>query len=88
MLFTDLQVKFDVDYSKVLSTDDKQNEYTNLQHLNIISQTVMLFTDLQVKFDVDYSKVLSAEYKQNLYTNLWHLNIVVLVHFTNCNVIH
>ena len=48
----------------------------------------MLFTDLQVKFDVDYSKVLSTEDKQNEYTNLWHLNIVVLVHFSNSNVIH
>ena len=45
----------------------------------------MLLTDLQVKFDVDYSKIMSTEDKQNEYTNLC---IVILVHFSNSNVIH
>ena len=35
MLF-DIQVKFDVDYSKVLSIEDKQNKYTNPWHLCIV----------------------------------------------------
>ena len=45
MLFTVLQVKFDVDYSKVLSTEDKQNEFEQM----ILSEYANIWPDVRIK---------------------------------------
>ena len=44
-MLSDLQVKFDVDYSKVLSSEDKQNEFEQM----ILSEYANLWPDVRIK---------------------------------------